>query len=59
MNILIFGGAGFVGRHYSEYFLKKNDYVKVIDNIAPYQEEFILRNGNCLIRINLTKSLNF
>ena len=35
MNILIFGGAGFVGRHYSEYFLKKNDYVKVIDNIAP------------------------
>ena len=35
MNILIFGGAGFVGRHYSEYFLKRNDNVKVIDNIAP------------------------
>ena len=22
MSVLIFGGAGFVGRHYTEYFLK-------------------------------------
>ena len=35
MNILIFGGAGFVGRHYTEHFLKKKKFVEVIDNIAP------------------------
>ena len=35
MSVLIFGGAGFVGRHYTEYFLKKGKFVEVIDNIAP------------------------
>ena len=35
MSILIFGGAGFVGRHYTEHFLKKKKFVEVIDNIAP------------------------
>ena len=35
MSVLIFGGAGFVGRHYTEYFLKKGKLVEIIDNIAP------------------------
>ena len=35
MKILIFGGAGFVGRNYTEFFLKKKDYVEIVDNIAP------------------------
>jgi len=35
MKVLIFGGAGFVGRHYVEHFLNKRDYVEVIDNLAP------------------------
>ncbi len=35
MKILIFGGAGFVGRHYAKYFLKKNYRVKIVDNLAP------------------------
>ena len=35
MSILIFGGAGFVGRHYAEYFLKREESVEIIDNIAP------------------------
>ena len=35
MNVLILGGAGFVGRHYTEYFLKKKANVEIIDNIAP------------------------
>ena len=35
MSILIFGGAGFVGRHYTEHFLSKGKSVVVIDNIAP------------------------
>jgi len=34
MTILIFGGAGFVGRHYTEYFLKKGKTVEIVDNIA-------------------------
>ena len=35
MSILIFGGAGFVGRYYAEYFLRKKKFVEVVDNIAP------------------------
>jgi len=35
MKVLIFGGAGFVGRNYTEFFLKKKDYVEIVDNIAP------------------------
>ena len=38
MSVLIFGGAGFVGRHYTEYFLKKGKSVEVIDNLAPLSE---------------------
>ena len=34
MKILIFGGAGFVGRYYAKYFLEKNDEVIIVDNIA-------------------------
>lgn len=35
MKILIFGGAGFVGRHYVEHFLKSGFNVEIVDNIAP------------------------
>lgn len=35
MNVLIFGGAGFVGRHYTKFFLEKNFKVHCVDNIAP------------------------
>ena len=38
MKILIFGGAGFVGRHYVEYFLKTGSTVEVVDNIAHLSE---------------------
>ena len=34
MNILITGGAGFVGRHFTEYFLKRGDEVYCVDNLA-------------------------
>ena len=35
MSILILGGAGFVGRHYTEYFLKIGKNVEIVDNLAP------------------------
>jgi dTDP-glucose 4,6-dehydratase len=34
MNILITGGAGFIGSHLTKYFLSKNDSVTVIDNFV-------------------------
>jgi nucleoside-diphosphate-sugar epimerase len=34
MKILIFGGAGFVGRHYAYHFLKNGNEVVVVDNLA-------------------------
>lgn len=34
MNILITGGAGFIGSHLTKYFLKKNNSVTVVDNFV-------------------------
>ena len=35
-KILITGGAGFVGRHFTNYFLNKGYQVLVVDSIAKY-----------------------
>jgi len=35
-SVLITGGAGFVGRHFAEFFLKKKYQVDVVDNIAKF-----------------------
>jgi GDP-L-fucose synthase len=35
MKILITGGAGFVGRHFTEYFLKQGHEVHVVDSLVP------------------------
>lgn len=35
MKILITGGAGFVGRHFTECFLKRGDEVHVVDSLVP------------------------
>ena len=34
MNILITGGAGFIGSHLAKYFLKNNNSVTIIDNFV-------------------------
>lgn len=34
MNILITGGAGFVGRHFAKYFLDRGDSVTLVDDLS-------------------------
>lgn len=34
MNVLITGGAGFIGSHLAEYHLNKNDHVYVVDDLS-------------------------
>ncbi|MFH1776627.1 MAG: GDP-mannose 4,6-dehydratase [Candidatus Omnitrophota bacterium] len=34
LNILVTGGAGFIGSHITEYYAKKGDKVKIIDNLS-------------------------
>ena len=34
MKVIVTGGAGFVGSHVSEYYAKRGDEVKVIDNLS-------------------------
>ena len=34
-KILITGGAGFVGRHFCEYFLRQGDEVHCVDSVVP------------------------
>lgn len=38
-HILITGGAGFIGSHLAEYFLKKGDKVRIIDNLFTGRED--------------------
>ena len=35
-KVLITGGAGFVGRHFTHHFLEQGDEVHVVDSLVPY-----------------------
>ncbi len=37
MKILVTGGAGFVGSHVAEYYAKKGEDVKVLDNLSRWE----------------------
>lgn len=41
MNILITGGAGFIGSHLCEYFLKQGHFVLALDNLCTGREKNI------------------
>lgn len=67
MNVLITGGAGFIGSHIVEFHLKKNDEVCVVDNlstgseknIAPFQNnpKFHFEKDDLLTWQNLPKRI--
>ena len=59
MKILIFGGAGFVGRHYVEYFLSKKNYVEVVDNLAPLSGGIHPKNWKLFNPYNFNKKFKF
>ena len=61
-NIIITGGAGFIGYHLSEKLLKKNFKIIIIDNLSrgKYDNDLkkLLKNKNIkFIRFDLTKKL--
>ncbi len=45
MNVLLTGGAGFIGSHLSEYLLGNNCNVDVVDNFNDYYDPNIKRNN--------------
>ena len=46
MNILITGGAGFIGSHLVEQLLKKNHKISVIDNLSTGRIQNLKRLKN-------------
>ena len=43
-KILITGGAGFIGYHLTNYLLKKNYLIKIIDKFPIYYQNNNLKN---------------
>lgn len=52
MNILITGGAGFIGSHLTKYFLNKSDSVTVIDNfVTGNKNNLSSKSGDLKLKI--------
>ena len=45
MKALITGGAGFIGSHVAEYFMKHDTEVHVIDNLSSGFKEYTFVNN--------------
>src|SRR5688572_23199423 len=46
MNVLVTGGAGFIGSHLAEALARRGDRVRVLDNFATGSRENVLRLGD-------------
>ncbi len=57
MRILITGGAGFIGSHLAEYYLKNGDEVHIIDDLSTGSREniaFLKENPDYASRLHVT-----
>ena len=64
MNILITGGAGFIGSEFAKFLLQKNYNVKILDNLEyGYKDNFedndILKNNFILDDIRAKDFLKY
>ena len=58
-NILITGGAGYIGSHIVEKFLKKNKKLIIVDNLSTGHRQLLNKKTKFIkININNTKKLN-
>jgi UDP-glucose 4-epimerase len=61
MNVIVLGGAGFIGSHLAEYLLKKKYSVKIIDNLSTGRIENIyhLKKKLKFIKADISKKGNW
>ena len=55
MNILLTGGAGYIGSHTSLCLIEKGHAVTVVDNLVNGNVNLVPKKANFLIQIFLTK----
>jgi len=41
MNVIVTGGAGFLGSHLVEFLISKNHYPIIVDNLSTGKYQFI------------------
>ena len=56
-NILITGGAGYIGSHISEILIKKNKKIFLIDNLSTGHRKLINKKAN-FFKLDISKKKN-
>ena len=57
MNILVTGGAGFIGSHLADFLLDQGHYVLIIDNLSTGKNEHLHRHRSCILDIAKEENL--
>ena len=58
MNILVTGGAGFIGSHLIDYLIKERHNVICVDNLSLGEEENIKKEAKKIDRILLLPKMS-